>query len=758
MSHQHQPRVRKTWWLSGLHRLTRLTGLLLLCSGIVWVLLPRPPLLEDMSFSREVFDRNGHRLAVTLSADDKYRIFTPLAEISPALIEATLRQEDRYFALHAGVNPVALLRSVLRYAGTGKSRYGASTITMQLARLRYGLRTRTVSGKLNQILYALKLERHYSKDAILEAYLNLAPYGGNLEGVGAASLAIFRKSPSSLTTYEAIALSVIPQSPARRGSRRGGINPALQEAMARVGGSGAGEFQVFLRGNPEIIAPHFVRLSLRENEEWQVRTTLDSELQKLVEDRVSSWVASQRQSGLENASVLLLDWKTQEVLAHVGSADFYSETIHGQVDGTRARRSPGSTLKPFVYALAMQQGLVHPDSILLDAPRSFSGYNPENNDREFAGPLKTSQALARSRNVPAVELTRRLGASALHEFLQECGVNLPKPASHYGLSLTLGGGEVRLHDLARLYAMLANQGRMEHRQTLTPEAAFLTLEMLGTVPSPPGHAVKFPVHWKTGTSHGFHDAWSVGVAGPYVLAVWAGDFKGRGNPALTGRTAAAPLFFQILESLDGRGKMPRVAQLPPAGSNLRKVALCHESGHIPGAFCPHQQTGWFIPGVSTIAGCAVHQEVLIDTESGLRVVDTEESRQVRREVFEFWPADIQRLFAQAGVPRRQAPPLAPGQLMRSGHREALTILSPRGGAVYTRQERDVTPREVTLRIVSDANPRKLFWFSGDKFLGTCNSDEYLQWVPPAGAHTVTVIDQDGRQAVAEITVEVLGNG
>ena len=726
--------------------------------GLGWVLLPKPPLLDGISFSREVFDRHGQRLAVTLSADDKYRLYTPLRDISPELIASTLDYEDRWFSRHPGVNPASLAHSAWCFVSGGGRRGGASTITMQLARLRFGLHTRTVPGKLRQIFCALEIERHYSKDEILEAYLNLAPYGGNLEGVGSASLAIFRKSPSALTRCEALALSVIPQSPARRGPLRGRENPALQAALRRRGGDEVSNFQVSLHGIPKPEAPHYVRRILKETSGRSVTTTLDRELQRALQQQTGRYLQSQSRLDLHNAAIELFDWQKMELVAQIGSANFNDVAIHGQVDGTRARRSPGSTLKPFVYALAIQEGLIHPDSIVLDAPRTFSGYNPENSDREFSGPLRASDALARSRNVPAVELTQKLHQPGLYDFLQSALLDLPRPSAWYGLALPLGGAEVRMEDLVRLYAMLANHGLMGARHLLSPESAFLTLEMLGRVPQPEGYSVRAPVYWKTGTSHGYHDAWSVGVCGPYVLAVWAGNFDGRANPSLMGRTAAAPLFFQILESLEKSGRLPSLPHLPPPGANLRHVELCAESGQLPEPHCRHRIQGWFIPGVSPITSCALHQEVIIDQATGLRLLTDDGARAVRREAFEFWPQDVEKLFEKAGLPRRQPPPFLPGQSNLSAGKGSLKILSPRPGAVFSRRAGVTENSELALRISGNSETRRVYWFDGARFLGSCSADQSLRWLPSAGKHQLTAMDQDGRQAEAQILVEVLGNG
>src|SRR5256884_7930294 len=405
-------------------------NLLLFCAVIaaIWLALPKPPLLEGVAFSQCVRDRNGKLLRVTLTADQKFRVWTSLPNISLALIDATLQFEDKYYRHHPGINPVALVRSAFNLR-PGGAHSGASTITMQAARLRYHLATRTPSGKFVQIIRAIELERHYSKDEILEAYLNLAPYGRNIEGVGAASQIYFGKTAAHLTRPESISLSVIPQSPTRRALFVDRDNRSLNAALSRFGrrdarlpysrddyATLARDFRPRALSEHKLLAPHFVqRVLTAEKGRDEIVTTLDLAKQQLIERRIADYVRSNRGRGIQNAAALLVDTRNMDVLAQVGSADFFNAEIQGQVDGTRSPRSPGSTLKPFVYALALEQGLIHPLSILSDAPHSFADYNPENFDREFAGPIRASDALARSRNLPAVELASRLRHPSLYE-------------------------------------------------------------------------------------------------------------------------------------------------------------------------------------------------------------------------------------------------------------------------------------------------------------------------------------------------------
>jgi penicillin-binding protein 1C len=758
-------------------------------AAVVWLALPKPPLLNGISFSQCVRDRNGTLLRVTLTPDQKFRIWMPLRDVSPELIDATLRYEDKYYARHPGVNPIALVRAALDLARLHRVTAGGSTITMQLARLRFHLHTRTLSGKLTQIIRALELERHYSKREILEAYLNLAPYGRNIEGIGAASQIYFDKKADRLTGPEAIALSVIPQSPARRALFADRDNHSVNAAQtnwydrARIDQQfSSREFRARIQTERKFLAPHFVQQVL-ENEKGreQIVTTLDWERQQLIERRISDYVAANRNRGFQNASVFLLDSRTMDVLAQVGSADFCKVDINGQVDGTRSLRSPGSTLKPFVYALALEQGLIQPLSILADAPHHFGEYNPENFDREFLGPIRACDALARSRNVPAVELASRLSHPTLYQFLHQADVRLARPESFYGLALPLGGAEVSMQDLVRLYAALANNGQLRPfryvqtssnltnradenltalsrqvstRQILSPEAAFMTLEMLRNVPRPemncPDAAGSAPVFWKTGTSHGFRDAWSIAVFDHYVLAVWIGNFDGRGNPAFVGRTAAAPLLFQIIDSLRASWPEPNEPHLPPPGANLKRVEVCAVSGDLPEPSCTQHIEGWFIPGVSPIKTCNIHREVLVDVVSGLRVPVDDGTRELRRDVYEFWPSELLALFERAGVPRKSPPPFLPGTaadlLARNGH--APHIVAPASGREIVFASSATMP----LRAKTEGDVREIYWFADKTFIGRCDAKEALPWKSSPGQYELTALDDHGRSGSCLVTV------
>ena len=744
----------------------------------IWLALPKPPLLDGVSFSQCVRDRNGKLLRVTLTADQKFRVWTSLPNISPALIDATLRFEDKYYRRHPGVNPVALVRSAfnLRAGGTHG---GASTITMQVARLRFHLQTRTPTGKFVQIVRALELERHYSKNEILEAYLNLAPYGRNIEGVGAASQIYFGKTAAHLTTPESISLSVIPQSPTRRALLVDRDNRSLDSAQsswydrAKVDRQfSARLFSARAQTERKFLAPHFVQqVVTAEKGRDEIVTTLDLPKQQLIERRIADYVRTNRGRGIQNAAALLIDTRSMDVLAQIGSADFFNAEIQGQVDGTRAPRSPGSTLKPFVYALAMDQGLIHPLSILSDAPHSFGDYNPENFDREFLGPIRAMDALARSRNLPAVELAAQLRRPTLYEFLRGAGVKLPRSESLYGLALPLGGAEVTMEDLVRLYAALAQNGELRPlrrtsrdplalrgRPIIMPESAFLTLEMLNQ-PRPEISPVysdqTAPVFWKTGTSHGFRDAWSIAVFNHYVLAVWIGNFDGRANGSFVGRIAAAPLLFQIIDSLRTTWPEPNQPHLPPPGANLKRVSFCAVSGDLPEPYCTQQVEGWFIPGISPIKLCDVHQEVLVDAVSGLRVARDDGTRQLRREVCEFWPTELLSIFRRAGVPRKLPPPFLPETdpelAARTGNPPR--IIAPAAGTAYEVLNSGSSRQQgIPLRAKTDADVREVYWFADKNFIGKSAATDILSWKSAPGRYELTALDDHGRAGSCKVTV------
>ncbi len=771
-------------------------GLVLVAAfALVVVLVPKPHLLDETSFSPCCVDRNGKLLRLGLADDDRYRVYVPLEKISPQLVEMTLLHEDRYFHEHAGFNPVALLRASWSDARGQGRRLGASTITMQLARLHYHLNTRTLAGKLFQIAAAIHLEVHCSKHEILEAYLNVAPYGRNIEGAGAASLIYFGKEPGDLSPVEAMTLAVIPQSPARRSPGKAAHDQALLKARgillaqwlehhpedARLRGVLAMPLQMNLPRDLPFRAPHLVEEIMRRETtpRAETRLTLDLALQDLLERQVTQYLATREKDGFKNACALLIDYRTMEVRAAVGSANFRREDIHGQVDGLRAQRSPGSALKPFIYALALDEGLIQPNSLLKDAPASFDGYDPENFDHNFAGPIRAADALIQSRNVPAVDLESRLDSHRnLYTLLRDAGIRRLQPESHYGLTIALGSAEISPEEIGALYAMLANRGvwrplRMTLDEPaddpgaplLSPEASYLTLDMLKDAVRPDAVNVPLlvsamrPVAWKTGTSFSYRDAWSAGVFDHYVLVVWVGNFDGTVNPQFVGRTAAAPLLFSMIDAL--RARYPDSAETcftRTPDLNLRQVDLCAVSGMIAGPNCPHVVKGWFIPGKSPIAACDVHRRVWIDNITGLRLSgEPENSATAHAEVCEFWPSDLAKLFQAAGIPRA-GPPLVSvhadsvGIALGRDAAKGPCIVSPKRGLIYHVRIGATGDEVLNLEATAETSREHLHWFVDAAYLGVSEPSTALLWKLQPGRHVIRAVDDLGRADSLQITV------
>jgi penicillin-binding protein 1C len=761
----------------------------LLCAGLtVLVLAATPSLRDGVDISQAVYDRNGTLLRLTLSRDEKYRLWLPLTEISPVLIQTTLLHEDRSFRMHRGVDAGALIRSVWHTYLKADRRMGGSTITMQLARIRYGIDSRTIGGKLRQILAALWLEQLYTKDDILEAYLNLVPYGKNIEGAGAASLIYFHKDAKALTLPEALTLSVIPQNPVRRiAAEEGDLsrNAELNQARRRL-------FEVWVKKHPRdndreaftrlpaflhdpfempFLAPHFADAVLQADPfDARLETTLDLPVQRLVERRARAHVESKQHMGIVNTAVLLVDHRSMEIKALLGSVDFFDAAIQGQVNGTAAKRSPGSAIKPFIYALGIDQGLIHPLTMLKDAPMSFGEYNPENFDNEFTGPLSARDALIHSRNIPAVAIASQISDPGLHRFLMQAGISGLREKDHYGVALALGAAEVSMQELAELYAVLANGGVLKPlrwftgqpqdagRRLLSREASFLVLDMLGANPRPQqGYRSDWTrdflaIPWKTGTSFGFRDAWSVGVVGPYVLVVWVGNFDGEGNPAFIGREAAAPLFFAIVDALKSHdGAIRQYHGQGLAEMNLTTTEVCSVSGKLPGPACPRKVSTWFIPGTSPIEACDIHRTIYIDTRTGLRSC-REGAPGTRAEVYEFWSSDMLEVFRQAGIPRRVPPPYAPEcRIEETAVRgTGPQITSPRRGVTYSLRARSLDRERIPLTAVTDADTRTVYWFVNEQFLGTSPSGEPFFWKPVPGRFVVRAVDDQGRADAREV--------
>lgn len=541
------------------------------------VLPPLPP-----AVSAEVQDREGRLLRAWPVEDGRWRLATTRADVDRTYLAMLLAYEDRRFAAHGGVDPLALLRAAGQALWHGRIVSGGSTLTMQVARLAEGAPTGSLAAKLRQIRVALALERRLGKDAILDLYLTLAPFGGNIEGVRAASWAWFGREPKGLTPAQAALLVALPQAPeARRPDRDpAAARAARDRVLARAALDAREAAAARLAAVPRarlpmpMLAAH--RAEAARPAEGSARLTLDAgmqaRLEALLRARVENWPAP------VSAALLVVEHATGAVRAAIGSPDLLDASRAGAIDMTRAVRSPGSTLKPLIYGLGFEAGTIHPETLVADRPTDFGGYAPANFDGGWRGEVSVRQALQASLNVPAVAVLDAVGPAALLARLRRAGIDpvLP-PGGPAGLALALGGAGLTLTDLVTLYAAIARGGSpvpliWQERQAapppgapvLAPRAAWQVADVLAGAAAPAGPGAAGPaIAWKTGTAWGYRDAWAVGFDGRHTVGVWVGRADGGSVPGLTGASAAAPLLFEAFARL---GTPPE--PLPPRPADL----------------------------------------------------------------------------------------------------------------------------------------------------------------------------------------------
>ena len=571
-----------------------IAGAPVIATGVValWIAALGPaPLGEGLEFSTAVVDRDGRLLRPYATSDGRWRLPVRPDGVDPRYFALLIAYEDKRFHQHSGVDPFGLMRATGQILTHGRILSGGSTLTMQVARLLEPRTERSFAAKLRQVVRAIEIERALSKDEVLTLYLSLAPYGGNLEGIRAASLAYFGKEPKRLTLGEAALLVALPQSPeARRPDRSAeAARRARDRVLDRIASVGVVEPAEVARAKEEpvpaerrpmpMLAPHAAEEAVAALPGRPlVRLTIDAAWQASLED-----LARERARALGSAisvAILAVDHATGEVLARVGSSDYFDEARAGQVDMTSALRSPGSTLKPFIYGLGFEDGLIHPETVIEDRPVRFGGYAPENFDLTFQGTVAVRKALQMSLNVPAVAVLDRLGTGRFTARLRQAGGALVLPRGEApNLAMGLGGVGVRLSDLVMLYAGLARLGATvpliertsmlaggpvpaEARRLMEPVAAWYVGNILLGTP-PPENAPGGRIAFKTGTSYGYRDAWSVGFDGKRTIGVWVGRPDGMPVPGLVGRSAAAPILF---DAFARSGKLPAPLPAAPRGT------------------------------------------------------------------------------------------------------------------------------------------------------------------------------------------------
>ena len=727
---------------------TALSGAVLsagLVAAVCWIPFPEET-LSRLPASVVLTDRNGEPLRVKLGVGgmDCRPGYKPLPEhwIAKAMVAA----EDRRFWTHPGVDVLAMVRATGQNLFFGRRISGASTLSTQVIRMMQP-RARTLTTKAIEAFRALQLERRHGKREILACYLNRAPFGGNIVGIEAAARRYFGKGAAQLSLAEAAMLAGVPQSPSRgrpdrhpeRAKRR---QAYVLERMEACGFITAQEREEAWAqpldarpGKYPFRAPHFcdwVGVPARAAADSTVRTTLDWGMQQVAEGILRRRLQN---GSADGGAIVVLEVKTGSVRALVGSPN-YVDRLAGQVNGAMAARAAGSTLKPFAYALAIDRGLVTPSTMLMDVPTRFRDFDPHNFSLDFRGWVSVRDALVLSLNLPAIDVERRVGQERLYSTLRELGLNtLSKPADHYGLGLVLGNTEVRLLDLANAYACVARGGGWAPvrfvesaalptvKPVFSPEACWMLSDMLcgeERAMDTTGHAADVrlpPMAWKTGTSAGLRDAWTVAWNPDYVIGVWVGNPNGSSSDALVGRKTATPVAWDLFRRIYPDNQGPWFAR--PAGVKHRTV--CAVSGCTPGPNCSHRIEDWCIPGVSRHETCSLHR-------SG--------------EEAAFPPAVASYLNLQKKSESDQ--PLA----------EAVRIRTPTRGSVYRwMPESGLNSQQLALQAGSGRADETLHWFVDDRPVGKSRSGESLFWPLERGVHQIVCSSVRGPSDCVQIVVE-----
>ncbi len=744
---------------------------------LLLIFYPLPKRL-DPSWSRIVRFNDGSVMRTYISDDGKWRIFLPLQEIDPLIRQVTVLYEDRFFRFHPGVNPVSLVRAFFQNIKARRIVSGGSTITMQLARIAEP-KDRTVLAKLIEIFRALQIEMRFSKRRILELYLNIAPYGGNVEGIAAATLAYYNRLPENMTPEEVAFLVSLPQSPSLRRpqgepSALEGRNSVLRVMLEHglvdeVGYKTALASAVPREFRPfPFHAPHaadFLTLEYRDAND--INSTIDRNIQKKVENILASYGSAIFYAGASNASVVVIENRTRKVRAAVGSLDYFDAQHAGQVRGFYSYRSPGSALKPFLYVMALEAGLINSEMYIEDAPYKFGDYEPGNYSGLWKGLVRAEEALSQSLNLPFILILKRYGYQRFIQRLQRSGFSGPLDFQDYGLPIIIGGMEVRLLDLTNLYTTLSRGGlhsrwlflendTIVREDTLfRPGAVLIAMQALSKRDRPDAPQLstftmpRGKICWKTGTSYGRRDAWSVGFQRDYTVGVWVGNFSGEGSDSIVGAVCAAPVMFDIIRALEDQWT-GRFSWEEDAAFEVERVDVCAFSGYRPGPNCPEKRTVEVVKNAHPFVECPFHKKYIVEKETGYRANPWKKYQEgaLAEKLFIIYPPQVQKVMGGVG----KEPPFAPDFSLVDDE-GALKITSPLDGAVYLVPLGVRGAGRIPLQGFTSAKEDKIHWFLNDKYKGATHSGEIMEIEPEAAAMKIVAQDVTGASQTIRIAIE-----
>lgn len=735
------------------------------------------PLPEQKEYSKEILANDSTLLSAFLTGDDKWRLKTELKEVSPELIKAIIEKEDSWFYWHNGVNLASVVRAMYDNLIQGKKVSGASTITMQVARL-LEPKERTYVNKIIEMFRAVQLELLYSKEEILEIYLSLLPFGGNIEGVKSASYIYFNRPPDKLSLAQSITFAVIPNDPnnlrldkpnddlikkrnywiklfrQKNLFSESGLTDALEEPVE------TNRFEI------PTLAPHFSYFVKEHSDKDKIYTTLDLPIQQTAENLLLRHVKRVFYKGITNGAVLAINNRNSSVVGYCGSADFYDEGSFGQVNGITATRSPGSTLKAALYTNAFDIGMLTPQMRVADIPTDFNGYQPENYDLKFYGIVSAEFALVNSLNIPAVSLLQNLGTNNFINFLHGSGFNeIKKQKDNLGLSLILGGCGSTLKELTRLFSSFAREGKLypliydksdlgnqEGIDLFSNASSFLVADILSGNDrndiADLTNYTKLPrFAWKTGTSYGKRDAWAIGFNPNYTIGVWMGNFNGRGSPHLSGAEVAVPLLFDLFNAIDYD---PDEKWFDTPGE-LYERKVCSESGMLPSQFCKNVKDDFAIKEKSHNEVCSIHQPVYVSLDEKIQYcTECLESNEYKKLVYSIYQPELTVWFAENNF-EFNSPPSHNHLCSAKYSEEGPMILSPSDDYEYFVEAN--SGQEIVLLAASDVRINTHYWFVNNEYFAKTKPGERIFLKPEIKNLKITCLDDKGRDKSINISVK-----
>ncbi|MEO6134094.1 MAG: penicillin-binding protein 1C [Ginsengibacter sp.] len=766
-----------------------------------WVCLPSSLFNAPSSFAIE--DKDGNLLNASIAADGQWRF--PSAENVPEkFVKCITTFEDKRFYYHPGVDAFAFGRAMIKNIKSGKVVQGGSTLTMQVMRLSRHRKNRNLLEKIIESIQSVRLECSYTKDEIMAMYASYAPFGGNVVGLNAASWRYFGRSADKLSWGEMAALAVLPNSPSlvHPGKNRTLLlekrNSLLDNLCAnKIIDTATRDLSKLepLPGNPlplPQLAPHLLQrfkndARVNSNLASTIGTTIDGDLQIKVTDILNRHHQVLKGNGINNICALVLDVENGNTLAYVGNIyDVSNPDLESNVDVIKAPRSPGSTLKPFLYAAMLSEGMMLPNSLIPDVPTQIAGYTPQNYNLDYDGAVPASQALARSLNIPAVKLLQQYKYPRFYELLKTLGTTtLNQPADHYGLSLILGGSEVTMWDLAGMYAgmvrtlnhQIENQGLALQKDFYSPRylqndnksvdkdsgkiinsldatSIYFTFQAMEEVmrPGEEGLWEQFTssqrVAWKTGTSFGFRDAWAIGNTPKYVVAVWCGNTDGEGRAGLIGVQTAAPVMFDIFRNL------PASNWFSSPKNNFIFLPVCRQSGFRASPDCSQVDTIMVSKNGTRSPLCTFHQLIHLDKTGNFRVTENCElpSNMIHASWFVL-PPTMEYYYKQKNHDYKLLPPYKPGCDLNFGGPQ-MDLLYPQANAkIYVPLEIDGHRVKTIFKATHRKNGSTIYWHIDDEFIGTTNNFHQIAISPLPGKHILTIVDENGESITR--TFEIL---